>query len=294
MYRFRYEQYFADRENLPGSDHAARRVWLPHDDCSRHFTAHTPEGVIVAAGSATPASEPSLYEEWKQIFELPKLEKLLPHLVLISRVIVAKDARNSALFGALCLHLAKIFTEEGYHYAAHYCSPAMVPMYERLGYRLYGYGKALHGGAFRLPMLLLIDDIPYLSLVRSPFRSLDRVAEASTEWVEKALEVCPELAQKPLCAMREEERVRKLVSLCPMLEADSGLLRVLRRGAIIPLRAGDVLAPAGYDEGSFFVLTGSMDVGGRHVGPGTVLYTGEKEAKALEASLVISAVFDKE
>ena len=294
VYRFRYEQYFADREGLPGTDHEARRVWLPHDDRSWHFVARSSEGSVVAVGTATPASEPSLYAEWKDMFEVPRLAPMLDRLVLISRVIVAKEARNSALFGSLCLHLAHTFTAEGYHYAAHYCAPALVPLYERLGYRIYGDGKPLDSGAFRIPMLLVIDDVPYLRSMRSPLGSLGRDVEANREWIELALRVCPELAKKPLCAMSDAERRASLVELCPQLAEQPELVRVLRRGAVIPLRAGDVPAPAGMDEGVFFVLSGELECGGERYVSGSFLRTGGEAIKSFTESLLISAPFDKE
>ena len=170
----------------------------------------------------------------------------------------------------------------------------MVPMYERLGYRLYGRGKALHSGAFRLPMLLLIDDMPYLNAVRSPFRSLDRDAEAGALWTRRIMELCPELARRPLCAQNDAERVQSLVSQYPPLAEDAALLRVLRRGSILPLRSGDVLAPAGMDEGAFFVLRGRVACGTASFGPGTILHTGQDAVQASEDSLLIAAVFGKE
>lgn len=291
VYRFRYEQYFAGKGDLPGTDHGARRVWLPHDDCSWHFAARSSHKII-AVGTATPAAEPSLYQEWREMFELSRLSELVPQLILISRVVVAKEARNSALFGSLCLYLARTFMEKGYQYAAHYCAPGMVPMYERLGYRLYGRGKALHGGEYRLPMLYLANDRPYLCRVRSPFRSLAE-EETGDFWSARAMQICPELSQMPLCAMPREERFRRLTMLYPPLFAQPELLRRLSRGSILALKAGDVLAPEGKAEGSFYVLSGMIECGGRIL-PGTMLQTGRERAAALEDTLVITGSFDKE
>ncbi len=292
VYRFRYEQYFAGMGDLPGTDHGARRVWLPHDDCSWHFAARSSHEKIIAVGTATPAAEPSLYQEWREMFELSRLGKLVPQLILISRVVVAKEARNSALFGSLCLYLARTFMAKGYHYAAHYCAPGMVPMYERLGYRLYGRGKALHGGEYRLPMLYLADDRPYLCRVRSPFRSLAEEKEGAF-WCAKAMQVCPELSNSPLCAMPREAREQCLTSLYPPLSAQPELLRRLARGSILALKAGDVLAPEGKAEGAFYVLSGILECGGR-IFPGTIMQTGRERAAALENTLVITGSFDKE
>ena len=170
IYRFRYEQYFFRREYLPGTDHDGRRVWLPHDDVSRHFLLRTQEGRIVAVGTATPADAPAVCDEWRTMLELDALHDILGLTTIISRVIVAAEERNGPLFGQMCLRLASLLLEEGFRFAVHYCAPAVVSLYERLGYRIYGRGKNLESGAFRLPMMLVADDVEHLRRVRSPLR----------------------------------------------------------------------------------------------------------------------------
>ncbi|WP_418765569.1 hypothetical protein [Mailhella sp.] len=293
VYRFRYEQYFSQKEYLPGTEHDARRVWLPHDEASRHFLVRAGDGRLAAVGTATPADEPSLLDEWRDIFELDRLKELLPQTVIVSRVIVAREARHTSLFGQMCLRLAVLLLEEGYRYAVHYCAPAMTPMYERLGYRLYGRGKTMRSGAFRLPMILVPDDEAYLKRVRSPFRRIERPDEEKRRGAERALRVCPELATLPLCAMTAPSRERRLVELCPPLRlAAPGLRRAALRGSIFPMRAGDSLAAQGVDEGSFLVLSGLMSAGSRLCGPGDAIHSGNEAVRAERDSLLLSAPLD--
>ena len=288
--RFRYDQYFFRKEYLPGTDHAARRVWLPHDDVSRHFLLRTQEGRIVAVGTTTAADAPLILEEWRSMLELDRLRDMLGLTTIISRVIVAEEARNGSLFGQMCLRLAVLLLEEGYRYAVHYCTPAMASLYERLGYRLYGHGKNLESGAFRLPMMLVADDAAHLERVRSPLRRNVRVHNA--ERVELALRVCPELATPPLCAMGREDGLRRLTELCPALEAlPPERLHSLLRSAVIPLRKGDMLAAEGVNEGSFMVLDGLLREGSRHVGAGGILHSGGAPVLAEENSRIIGAPF---
>jgi hypothetical protein len=55
-----------------------------------------------------------------------------------------------------------------------------------------------------------------------------------------------------------------------------------------------VLAPEGVDEGAFFVLSGTLGLGGRTIQAGSVLHSGGPAVSAREDSLVISAPIDKE
>ncbi len=290
VYRFRYEQYFASREYLPGADHVGRRVWLPHDDVSQHFLARTSDGLIVAVGTATPASEFSLLAEWRYILDLERLRDILPQTTIVSRAIVAEGERNSGLFGHICLKLASFFLESGYHYAVHYCAPGMAAMYERLGYRQYGRGKNLEAGVFRVPMFLVADDMPYFRRIRSPFRALGRDVEANRSWLERVYAICPELAQDPLCTLTDAAVAAKVRTLCASLDnADAALVRTLRRGSLLCLRVGDVLAPEGIDEGMYLLLSGCLSCGGVRFKPGCVVRTGGEKVQAEEDTLVVCA-----
>lgn len=292
VYRFRYTRYFGAKEHLPGTDHANKKVVLPHDSRSTHYLVRTGDGKLAAVGSATAAEEPSLYAEWREVLELSRLASIAPWLVIISRLVVGEENRFSSLFGQFCLHLASSCTEKGFHYAAHYCAPPLAPIYERLGYRLYGRGKNLsNGGPFRLPMLLVVDDAPHMERLRSLFRTLnaglDR--EEKKAWAEKAFTVCPELRRPPLCALTAAERRERLVSACPQLaEAPQRMVRRLERGTLFDLTEGDVLAPESVAEGSFFLLTGSLRVGEGRVSAGTLVRTGGAPVRACGAASVVT------
>ncbi|MBO4301257.1 MAG: hypothetical protein J5861_06605 [Desulfovibrio sp.] len=291
VYHFRYVQYFSSREYLPGIDHERQRVWLPHDDSSRHFLARTDDGDVVAVATATPAGDPGLFPEWQEIFDLPRLWELVSKITVISRAIVAEQARSSAIFGKMCLRLASLFLEEGYHYALHYCAPGMVSMYERLGYRQYGRGRNLQSGVYRIPMFLVADDTDYMRRLRSPFRTLQRDFEENRGWIEKAFAICPELTISPLCMLSEKALAEKIQSLCPVLEnkLTPSLVHALRRGSLLTLRRGDILAPAGINEGCFLLLTGSLVCGGGQQIPGSIFSTGCGTVRAREDVQLICA-----
>lgn len=288
VYHFRYKQYFETHKDLPGTDAAKGRVWLPHDEKSRHFLVRSLDGAIVGAATATLATEPSLLEEWQTILELKRLQKILAETVIISRAIVAEPERYSTLFGKICLRLASTFLDQGCHYAVHYCAPARISLYERLGYRLYGCGHNLHSGVYRLPMLLVADDTPYFQRVRSPFRTLGRDPEKNRPWIEKVFQLCPELAHLPLCLHSKAEITKIVASCLNSAEIPQTLVQSLRRGAFFSLKKGDILAPAQVDEGSFLILSGALCEGTQSYPRGSVVHTGKETIVAQRESILIS------
>jgi len=226
--------------------------------------------------------------EWRTLLALERLKEILPQTIIFSRAIVAQSDRNSTLFGKICLRLACQFLNEGRHYALHYCAPNKVALYERLGYRLYAHGKNLQSGAFRLPMLLVADDMAYFQKVRSPFRTLKRDPEKNRPWIDKAFALCPELAKRPLC-LHSKEEVANMLPLCQVPAEDSlALVQSLRRGARFGLKPGDVLALANVDEGSFFVLSGSLKSQTQRYQAGCVLRTGKDSIVAERESELVS------
>ena len=291
VYRFRYSQYFCGREYLPGTDHAEKRVWLPHDDHSRHFLTRFQDGRIAAVATATPAQAQDLYPEWQWLLELDRIRPLLPKTIVISRAIVAKESRSSSMFGEMCLWLARHLMEEGYHFAVHYCAPAMVSLYERLGYRLYGCGKNLSSHVFRLPMLLVACDHDYLRKLHSPLRAVHRTDHTCSA---EASALCPELLLKPLCARSHAELSAYLRHIAPPDELFSeALLRQLKRGALFTLRPGDVLAKEGIDEGCFLVLENGLRCGNAPVAPGSIVATGTDAVRAEKHLTLIAGAFEE-
>ena len=288
VFRFRYEEYFSEHASLPGVDSARRTVALPHDLRSRHIMALSPEGRILAAGTLTPASEPCIAQEWKDIFLFDRIAPLLAETVIISRVVVAAAARRSPLFLRMSLRLAEAAIRGGYRCSIHYCAPRMISLYERMGYRCYGSGGAM-GTSFRLPMLLTIDSADALRRAGSPVAALLPDGGADDPHLQKLLGICPELAETPLCLLDPPAFRRRIAGLCPELaDIPPSRLRPLRRAGVFRIPGGLALARPGQDEGGFLLLRGAMDAGGRPVIPGSVFRSGNSLVTAAEDSILAS------
>ncbi len=288
VYRFRFRQYFFSKTSLPGVDAAHGRVWLPHDDVSRHLTARDGTGSLVAVGSTTPASAPAISAEWKALFDFGRISSILDDMMIISRVIVSEHARRSPLFGQMILRLAGLGIQSGFHCAAHYCAPSMIALYERLGYRVLGYGSLL-GDSFRVPMILSIDAMENLRRVHSPVITLLEAYSPDPARLRAITELCPEMARPPLCSLSKEDALLLFTKLCPSLRiSGNARLHTLRRAGIFRIRQRCTLSRPGHDEGAFLVLKGCMADGESEMGPGTFFSSGSHLFTAREDCLLAS------
>jgi hypothetical protein len=194
VYAFRYAHYFYHHTDAPGVDHAKKRVCFAHDAASVHLTGRNAAGELLIVGTGTRASTPNLPESWRTLLQLDRLSSLdLDKILVFSRLVERESCRGSRIFFKFFQYSARYFCLQGYTFTVHYCPPALTPMYEHLGYRLYGQGLTLYSGLYRVPMILVTFDAAHFSRVSSAFAKAtgDLRLEGDLDGV---LRVLPELA----------------------------------------------------------------------------------------------------
>jgi hypothetical protein len=270
---FRYEHYYRRLPGVAGVDHGTGRVCSQHDEGATHLTGRAADGSLIIVGTGVKASTQCLPPEWRTVLCLDRLSLLnLDKILIFSRLVEHEKFRGGSVFPAFFKYSTRYFVERGYAYGIHYCSPALVPLYELLGYRMYGQGYAIHPGLYRLPMILAVADGMYLKRVNPALaKALSDLAPAGT--VDKLRSALPELGDTPLCARRDKDRLAYVRAiLASSLPAGSGAslpdsaARPLRRASLLALRPGDVPAQAMDQPLFWFVLEGEMrlqDRGGK-------------------------------
>lgn len=264
VYAFRYAHYFHRLSDAPGVDHAMKRVYSPHDETSVHLTGRAGNGELLIVGTGTRACTPCLPEEWATILHLDRLTPLgLDNILLYSRLVEHTNHRGGPVFPGFFKYSAHYFVARGYAYSIHYCAPALVPLYERLGYRRYGHGHTLHSGLFRLPMILAGADTAHNNRVNPAFAKAVRDLDAAGD-LALFHATLPELANPPLCALNEAERLAKvrriLAENLPGSRVEERIpdaaAKSLRRASLLELRAGE--SPAHSDDPPliWFLLAG--------------------------------------
>jgi hypothetical protein len=264
VYSFRYAHYFKYLPDAPGVDPARRRVYSPHDDRSVHLTGRDAKGKPVIVGTGTRASTPGLPEIWHKILRLERLAPLGSDKILIySKLVELEGCRGSPVFPDFFKYASRYFTSRGFTYTVHYCAPPLVPLYERLGYRLYGNGVSMPGGLYRLPLLLAGFDDAHLGRVSPAFRQA--TADLSlTGDLEQTFRLLPELARTPLCVLASDERLafaRELSNRFAPAKSGGpdlprGMEKILRRSSILRLGEGDSPIHPADAPSLWFVLDG--------------------------------------
>lgn len=283
VYIFRYAHYYRNLPAAPGIDHRGKRVHLALDDISVHLTRRDAAGNLIIAGTGIRASTPDLPPEWREILRLDILATLgLDTILIFSRLVEHEAYRGSRAFPAFFKYSANYFVERGYAYSIHYCAPALVPLYERVGYRVYGAGYTMRSGLFRLPMILAGTDASCPATVNT---SITGTVHGASGDLQKLHAVVPETKRPTMCAMSGEERVTAARAiLAPHLEPGETTANhipdkvghLLRRAFLLPLSPGDSPAHPTDQPLFWFVLEGEMalrlkDGGEGRASPGTFI-----------------------
>jgi hypothetical protein len=96
------------------------------------------------------------------------------HVGLTSRLVVRPNFRRGSLLKQLSCAMYQFKLEQGIHYSFLDCHPKLLPMYSRLGYRLYSPGFNHKKYTYVVPMVLVLNDIGHLDRVKSPLAAVAR------------------------------------------------------------------------------------------------------------------------
>jgi hypothetical protein len=172
VHRFRYRVLVAYLGEEPdGTDHGAGEVRDAFDIAAQQLVLRQ-QGEIVAAirlcGGGTaplPVALDSLY----------RLDRFAPFgrraLSMTDRLVLAPEhgRTEAALLIAAAYKTAR---RHGSRFDFTCCTPALVRLYEQLGYRRYAEPFVDAESGYRLPMVLLTEDLAYLRTARSPLAAI--------------------------------------------------------------------------------------------------------------------------
>ena len=264
VYSFRYQHYFSQLPEAQWLDRNRKRVYAPHDDHSAHLVARNAEGKMIAIGTGTRADSSDLPTEWMNMLRLDRLKHLdLAKILIYSRLVELPECRGTPLFLHFFKYAARLFTTQGFGYTIHYSPPAVVAMYERLGYRTYSGGFTMNSGLYRIPMILVAADAEHLARVHPAFSQAIRGLAPAGD-ADLAHTLLPELRALPLAARSAPEALAHVRSLCPAGGVEQTIpeqaARAVSRAALLRLRKGDAPIHASDKALLWFVLSGTCRV----------------------------------
>ena len=286
VYAFRYRTLVKEMDgDSVFADHDAEIVTDEHDNGALHLFI-TEESEVVAAVRINPAGQ-EIPKALAANLKTDAFKEFSPTaLSVTTSMMVAERRRESNVAQVLLGAAYKIARKSGSRFDFCICPPALVRLYERLGYRRYADNFVDEDDGYCVPLVLLTEDLDRLKAMRSPFAKFADEFSNSAEtsrWFDNAFADYATPASE--LNMDEEEfwefltkRMHQtpLVGIPILKDIHFGdAKKLVKAGTILRCKAGDQIVRAG-DIGRemFVVLAGSVDVKGAADETMTTLGTG--------------------
>jgi CRP-like cAMP-binding protein len=275
IYRLRYQVYIEEmRGQLRHSeaDSVRQQFRDQWDETAYHFYIRESGTMLACARLNLRRHGPV---ECETQFELEKFSPFFPdNVCMTSRLVLHRNIRGSHLLKLLACAMYGFGREQGMRLNFIDCHPQWLPLYSRLGYRVYRPGFNHQKYTYVIPMVLVGDDLDYLRQVKSPFVPIARRYRASVSGRQLLLSRFPHAAHVLRGTLTEDGSPRDLLS--DRLSDDPGpierfdLLRgmtleegkvLFSLGHVVSCRSGDaVLSPGDPGREIFLILSGSFQV----------------------------------
>ncbi len=173
VYRLRYEVYVEEMGYAyPAADHRARLLPDEGSGPSRLLYAAHDDAVVGTLKLDCGAERAFTAEECRD-YDLPRFQSVVPleQMALLSRVMIRSGYRDGTATQALVTALAAVVREQHVALLFCRCRPHLLGFYERLGFRAYTAAMTAPVAGLVIPLVLILDDTPYLERVQSPLRA---------------------------------------------------------------------------------------------------------------------------
>ena len=252
------------------ADQAAR------DKASRHLFLSS-NGAVVGCLRLHTSDMIAPTQDMSHIYGLDAFVDFSPkYLSFTDHMVIGERWRGSHAPALMTAAAFKLARSDGAHFDFTYCPPALVGLYEKIGYRTYSSEYLEADAGLQIPMILVMDDIDHLQAINSPFAKLAVMQKPDlgvAKWFHANF---PEAANRPVKALRDEQNLWQYltqqlhqnplhgVPLFDGLSYDEAR-RFLRNATTLVLRSGDRLAriDAMSDE-AFVMLSGNVEVRDRN------------------------------
>src|SRR5437660_3112846 len=183
IYRLRYEVYIEEMKRArrhTEADVAERRFRDELDDHAVQFYVRQDGKILGCVRLNLRRDGPW---ECEDPFELEKFAPAYPtHIAMASRFAVHPGARGSVMMMQLSSAVMKFLFEQEQRFCFLDCHPKLLPLYSRLGFRLYRPGFKHPKYTYVIPMVLVFGDLEHLERVNSPLVPIFRRFPQTTEW----------------------------------------------------------------------------------------------------------------
>jgi hypothetical protein len=188
LYRFYYTIYAEEQGyRLHKADHAARWLQDELDDDTATMLYAEMDGEIVGSLRRTYLAQSPIGACLAGALGLARFRAAFPveSLAYTSRFMIGARWRRSVVIGKLIEGSYRAAVERGIEFDFGHCAPALVPLYERLGYRRYACNYFDPEKGLRVPLVAVVEDVEHFAAARSPvYRTAHTYRDnpATAEW----------------------------------------------------------------------------------------------------------------
>ncbi|MEP6600893.1 MAG: cyclic nucleotide-binding domain-containing protein [Nitrospirota bacterium] len=274
IYRLRYEVYIEETEGErrhTEANVAERRFRDELDDHAVQFYIRQDGKILGCVRLNLRRDGPW---ECEHRFDLGKLAPTYPtQIAMASRFAVHPGARGSVTMMQLCCAMAEFLVEQEQRFLLVDCHPKFLPLYTRLGFRIYKPGFKHPKYTYVIPMVFVFGDLEYLERVNSPLVPIFQCYPQTTEWRDLLLRNFPAAAHTFMSPIVDVEAFWGLLGAnlgptadieCPDVLAgltEGEAKHMVSMGQIVSCHAGDPILCTG-EQGReiFLILEGSFQV----------------------------------
>jgi CRP-like cAMP-binding protein/GNAT superfamily N-acetyltransferase len=275
IFRLRYEVYIEEMDGArrhQEADSLSRQFRDDWDDQGYHLYVRQGDTIVGCIRGNIRIDGPLECEEG---FALEQFAPAFPdHVGIVSRLALHPKVRGNAVLKHLMKLMYETFREKGIRFAFLDCHPKLIPLYSRLGFRIYRPGFKHPKYTFVIPMVLVMDDLEHLQRVGSPFVSIARRLPHSNESRDLLLSRFPAVSHTFVSAdengtafsgllrstlVGPAAAVKGCAFLADLTENETNLL--LSLGQIVSCHAGDPIVSSGESgQEVYLILDGSFQV----------------------------------
>ncbi|MDA0367521.1 MAG: cyclic nucleotide-binding domain-containing protein [Proteobacteria bacterium] len=266
IYMFRYRTLV---QELGGDSvfafHDTKTISDPLDDNAIHLYL-TADSQVIASIRINSGRITRFPEKVKTNYQLGKFSDFeVGGLSLTTRFTVAKKWAQSQIIKVLLGAAYKTQRHLGSRFDFASCPPALVPLYEQMGYRRYGENFESDDREYQVPMVLLMEDVTHLRENASPFFKIAGEYEnngTTAAWFEKKF---PDALKQRSDRGMDEERFWEFLSekmhhtpleSIPLLRGlnHAEAKKLVREGKLIRAKQGDTIVSSGQRSREMFVV----------------------------------------
>ncbi|AIF49587.1 cyclic nucleotide-binding domain-containing protein [Pelosinus sp. UFO1] len=268
IYKLRYRVYVEEMGKTPiaSANHEKKKIMDVMDDQSVLLYAQLGSEVIGTL-RVTIGKIELFPSELQEIFKMQRFATFLQgsrnqKQCLSTKMMVISKYRNSQAAYLLLSKGYEVGRDEGVQFSFGGCSPQLVPLYERLGFRRLGYNFFERGFGLIIPLFLILEDLEHLQAVRSPFLRVAKKRNNSPEAAKWFLEEFPQLTKVVNTQLTSKEQMWAYVQgelrgqSIPILKGlmKEEAMQVLHMGTIFHCQEGDTIINTGEVTKELYIL----------------------------------------